>query len=104
MYGRVAPVAASLGENCFRGIFRRYQNFDYPAPLIGKDEVGLIRTRTGRVEAMRNAPLADPDGEPFYARIYGREHWIYRWFIQRPAEAQGSDIVKRIWPEYYKAS
>ena len=37
VYGRYVPVAASLGENCYQGIFRRYQNFDYPPPLVGKD-------------------------------------------------------------------
>lgn len=85
-YGH-AVVAASLGENCYRGIFRRYQNFDYPARgLIGMDETGRVRISPERLEVYRNAPLADPSGKPFYARIYGRDHWIYRWFIDRPPE------------------
>ena len=74
VYDRFAPVAASLGQNCFKGIFGRYANIDFPDALIGEDEVG-------------DAPPAVPDGEPLYARVYGRDHWIYRWFIHRPPQA-----------------
>lgn len=86
VYGHAVPVAASLGENCYRGIFRRYQNFDYPVWLVGMDEIGATRASPERRAVYRNAPLADPSGEPFYAHIYGRDHWIYRWFIDRPPE------------------
>lgn len=88
VYGRVAPVAASLGKNCYIGVFRHYRNFDYPVVLIGSDE-GEIDTAAPRVLRMsQTAPLADPDAEPFYVRIYGRDNWMYRWFIHRPPEAE----------------
>ena len=104
VYGRYVPVAASLGENCYQGIFRRYQNFDYPPPLVGKDEVGRVRASPQRRGAVRDAPLADLDGETFYPRIYGRGHWMFRWFIQRPREAEwdralaGSNAENRARP------
>ena len=74
VYDRFAPVAASLGQNCFKGIFGRYANIDFPDALLGADELG-------------QAPPAEPDAEPLYARVYGRDHWIYRWFIHRPPQA-----------------
>ncbi|MBU0640729.1 MAG: glycosyltransferase family 39 protein [Planctomycetes bacterium] len=41
VYGRLAPVGASLGENCYQGILRPYAAFDYPqvdyAQLYGRE-------------------------------------------------------------------
>lgn len=88
VYGRVAPVAASLGRNCYVGVFRQYRNFDYPVFLIGNDEVDIDKASPEALRISETAPLADPDGEPFYARIYGRDNWMYRWFIHRPPEAE----------------
>ncbi len=100
VYGRWVPVAATLGENAYRGIFRRYQSFDYPAVLTVRhpgyaDYVSSKLTaasppdRAPDEDAAEARDLEPGEGElDYYVWLYGTDHWIYRWFIGRPVESE----------------
>jgi 4-amino-4-deoxy-L-arabinose transferase-like glycosyltransferase len=100
VFGRWFPVAATLGENAYRGIYGPYQSFDYP-PAVTNRHPGFAAPLKASGAAASKPPSTAAAGEEgpgdgaveademgYYAWLYGADHWVYRWFIARRPEAE----------------
>lgn len=87
VYGRVVPVAATLGENCQKGVVQNYHNSDYRRLLeVEPDAPAAASAPIGGDERVKSPAPVLRFGVP----DYDPDSIVYRWFIQRPQETEWS--------------